>query len=49
MKPWKFLLATIAAASLLMAGCNTIEGAGKDIQKGGEKIEDAAKNTKEKM
>lgn len=30
-------------------GCNAIEGAGKDIQKGGEKVEDAAKNTKDKM
>lgn len=28
---------------LLLAGCNTIAGAGKDIQKAGEKIEDVAK------
>ncbi len=34
----------VALASLyLLAGCNTIEGMGKDIQKGGEKIEEAAK------
>jgi len=26
-----------------VAGCNTMAGAGQDIQKGGEKIEDAAK------
>lgn len=25
------------------AGCNTLQGAGKDVQKAGEKIEDAAK------
>lgn len=25
------------------AGCHTMEGAGKDVQKGGEKLEDAAK------
>lgn len=49
MKPLKLLLATITVASTLMVGCNTIEGAGKDIQKGGEKVEDAAKNTKDKM
>ena len=31
------------AALFALGGCNTIAGAGKDIQKGGEKIEDAAK------
>ena len=29
--------------ALALGGCNTMEGLGKDIQKGGEKIEDAAK------
>ncbi|MBB5878349.1 MULTISPECIES: entericidin A/B family lipoprotein [Xanthomonas] len=28
----------------LLAGCNTVAGAGKDVQKAGEKVEDAAKN-----
>ncbi len=28
------------------SGCNTIEGLGKDIQKGGEKIEKAAEKAK---
>ncbi len=27
---------------LMFSGCRTMEGAGKDIQKGGEKLEDAA-------
>jgi len=27
---------------LFMAGCNTMQGAGQDIQRGGEKLEDAA-------
>ncbi len=27
----------------MLAGCNTIAGAGKDVQKAGEKVEDAAK------
>lgn len=39
-------LITILAASLLsltsLTACNTIEGVGKDLQKAGEKIEDAA-------
>ena len=38
---FKLLFAFIAVAFL--AGCNTIEGAGKDIQKGGQAIEKAAK------
>lgn len=28
---------------LMFSGCRTMEGAGKDVQKGGEKLEDAAK------
>jgi predicted small secreted protein len=28
---------------LALAGCNTVRGAGQDVQKAGEKIEDAAK------
>jgi entericidin A len=35
------LLLTLAAA-LVLGGCNTVQGAGKDIQKAGEKLEDAA-------
>jgi entericidin B len=37
----KLVFAFLAVAFL--AGCNTIEGAGKDIQKGGQAIEKAAK------
>ncbi|MBI1886932.1 MAG: entericidin A/B family lipoprotein [Nitrosomonadales bacterium] len=29
-------------AVLFLAGCNTMEGLGKDIQQGGEKLEKAA-------
>ena len=35
--------------SMLLAGCNTIEGVGKDIKKGGEVIEKTAEKTAEKM
>lgn len=31
---------------LLLSGCNTIEGMGKDIKKGGEAIEKAAEKAK---
>ena len=41
------LTATFALPSFaLLAGCNTVEGAGKDIQKGGEKIKEEAKENK---
>ena len=35
------LLTTLFLAA--MAGCNTIEGAGRDIEKGGKAIKDEAK------
>jgi entericidin B len=33
----------------MLAGCNTMEGAGKDIERGGEKMQDQAKDTKRNM
>ena len=30
------------AASVMLAGCNTVAGVGKDVQKVGEKVEDAS-------
>ncbi|MBL8312031.1 MAG: entericidin A/B family lipoprotein [Burkholderiales bacterium] len=35
--------AFVALFAVALAGCNTIQGVGKDVQKAGEKIEDAAK------
>ncbi|MGZ5231026.1 MAG: entericidin A/B family lipoprotein [Burkholderiales bacterium] len=35
-----------AVAALLLSACNTIEGAGKDIERGGEKIQGAAERNK---
>jgi predicted small secreted protein len=44
------LLATLFFAGLFgtLAGCNTMEGAGKDIQQGGKAISDEAKEQKNK-
>lgn len=42
MKQMKRALLALACLAFL-AGCNTIAGAGKDIQKAGEKLEGAAK------
>jgi entericidin B len=44
------LLAALFFASFFgtVAGCNTMEGAGKDIQQGGKAITDEAKEQKDK-
>ena len=41
----KNLILTLAAA-LVLAGCNTMEGLGKDVKKGGAAIEKAAERHK---
>jgi len=33
----------LVGAVLALAGCNTVRGVGQDVQRAGEKIEDAAK------
>jgi entericidin B len=46
----KKLVALIVLLSIgVLTGCNTIEGAGKDIERGGEKVQDTAKDVKQKM
>lgn len=42
MKKLAFILIAIASA-LSLSACNTIHGVGKDIEKGGQAIEKAAK------
>ena len=37
-----FATLTILAVLGTLAGCNTMEGMGKDIERGGEKIQDKA-------
>jgi len=32
----------------VLAGCNTMHGMGRDIERGGEKLQDSAKDTQEK-
>ncbi|GIX25846.1 MULTISPECIES: entericidin A/B family lipoprotein [Caldimonas] len=41
---WIVLMLT--AFGVAVAGCNTIEGLGKDVQKVGEKMEEAASRKK---
>ncbi|MFC4274699.1 entericidin A/B family lipoprotein [Achromobacter aloeverae] len=42
----KALLIAMLAFSTLVAGCNTMHGAGQDIERGGEKIQNAADRNK---
>ena len=47
MKKLSILIAFLAAG--LLVGCNTMQGAGKDIERGGEKLQDSAKDAKNRM
>lgn len=45
----KTLYAALALMCLFLAGCNTMAGAGKDLQTGGQKLENSADSAKQKM
>ncbi len=40
---FRFISAIVAIAAFVLAGCNTVQGVGKDIEKGGEAIQKSAK------
>lgn len=40
-KTWVLMAALMMSS--LVTGCNTVNGAGKDIERGGEKIQEQAK------
>ena len=42
----KILVLAAAAAAVLIAGCNTIAGAGQDISSAGHAVTDTAKDAK---
>ena len=44
MKKLTFAMASLLLAAFVFAGCNTTKGAGKDLQVGGEKIQNSAEN-----
>lgn len=41
------MVAVCATLTLSAIGCNTIKGAGKDIERGGEKVQGAAESVQE--
>ncbi|MDR2450254.1 MAG: entericidin A/B family lipoprotein [Candidatus Accumulibacter sp.] len=42
MKRFSFIALLIAAAALATTACNTVQGIGKDVERGGQAIEKAA-------
>lgn len=44
-----FMMFGMLGALNAISGCNTVSGAGKDIERGGEKIQDTAKDVQKKM
>jgi predicted small secreted protein len=42
----KLMAILMLAASFAVAGCNTMSGFGKDVEKAGDKIDDAASKRK---
>lgn len=42
----RMIALALAAAYVFIAGCNTVQGAGKDIERGGEKIQKEAQENK---
>lgn len=49
MKSTFVILATLIGLSLMVSGCNTVHGAGKDLERAGEKIQTGSDKVKEKM
>lgn len=49
MKTLFALFMFMSSVFVLLAGCNTVAGAGKDIEWGGEKVQDTAKDVQQKM
>ena len=47
MKRMFALLMLVMFSTMTLTACNTIAGAGKDVQKAGEKVEDKARDCKD--
>lgn len=45
----RIIPAAAVVALGILAGCNTVEGAGKDVERGAEKVQDAARDVKQKL
>lgn len=43
------VLAALAGVTLMLAGCNTISGFGRDVEAAGDAVSDTAEETKQQM
>ena len=43
-----FKLAAILFSVITVSACNTVEGVGKDVERGGEKLQDTARDVQKK-
>ncbi len=46
---WTVVLSVALALGAILAGCNTMRGFGRDVERGGERVQDAVTNTQNKM
>lgn len=44
-----FSLTAVFTLLMLLSACNTMRGFGKDVERGGERVQDAAQSTQNKM
>jgi predicted small secreted protein len=44
-----FTILSLSLFVLGLTGCNTVQGIGQDVQKGGEKVQEVAKKVQNKM
>ena len=44
----KTLIVILLLSLAALAGCNTVQGVGKDVERGGERLQDAADGAKRK-
>lgn len=45
----KIALVLTLAACALVSACNTVQGIGKDVERGGEKVQETAKEVQKKL
>lgn len=43
------VIAAVALAAMVLTGCNTMKGLGKDVSRTGDKVTDVAAETQHKM
>jgi len=46
---WSKFAAVVTLTAVVLTGCNTVKGFGKDVQRGGEKVAQTAEQTQQKM